>query len=58
MREDQFMADMMSMTGDLPTDLFDSFAHHLSVCGVERRNCKLKELRRYIICAMVLTILP
>lgn len=48
MREAQFMSDMMSMTHDLPTELFDSFAHHLSVCGVERRNCKLKELRRYV----------
>lgn len=46
MREARFMSDMMSMTLDLPTDLFDSFVRHLSVCGVERRNCRLKELRR------------
>ena len=48
MREDDFMADMTSMTCELPTDLFDGLTRHLSVCGVERRNCKLKELRRYI----------
>lgn len=46
-REDRFTADMMSMTRDLATELFDSFTHHLSVCGVERRNNKLKECRRY-----------
>ena len=47
MVEEQFMTDMMSMTSELPSNLFDSLAHHLSVCGVERKNCKLKELRRY-----------
>lgn len=47
MKESQFMSNVMSMTLDLPRELFDSFAHHLSVCGVERRSCKLKELRRY-----------
>ena len=47
MKESQFMSDMMSMTLDLPRELFDSFAHHLSICGVERRSSKLKELRRY-----------
>lgn len=46
-REEQFMADMMSMTSELPTDLFDHLLQHLSVCGAERRNSRLKELRRY-----------
>lgn len=48
MREEQFMVDMIAMTADLPTDLFDGLVHHLSVCGVERRSSKLKELRRYM----------
>ena len=48
MGEEQFMRDVMSITGELPTDLFDSLAHHLAVCGVERKNCKLMELRRYV----------
>lgn len=47
MVEEQFMTDMMSMTSELPSSLFDNLAHHLSICGVERKNCKLKELRRY-----------
>ena len=46
MKEEDFMADMMSMTSELPSDLFDGLTHHLSVCGVERKNCKVKELRR------------
>jgi hypothetical protein len=47
MKESRFISDVISMTLDLPTELFDSFAHHLSVCGMERRSCKLRELRRY-----------
>ena len=46
MKEEDFMANMMSMTSDLPSDLFDGLTHHLSVGGVERKNSKMKELRR------------
>lgn len=43
--EGNFVSSIMEVGSELPSDVFDSLAKHLSVCGAERRKKKQREQR-------------